>query len=101
MLTYKRFMAREKPSFLFFFFSQIADFSPGLKETFLQHYKTYSVKKVGITLFNQKLLFFLYEMNNAIWIIEDLTGFANDDYGNNNNNIDSTNYNIFGRKWRS
>ena len=51
-------MAREKPSFLFFFFSQIADFSPGLKETFLQQYKTYSVKKVGITLFNQKLLFF-------------------------------------------
>ena len=40
------------------FFSQIADFSPGLKETFLQQYKTYSVKKVGITLFNQKLLFF-------------------------------------------
>ena len=50
----------------FFFFSQIADFSPGLKETFLQQYKTYSVKKVGITLFNQRLLFFLYEMNNAI-----------------------------------
>ena len=46
--------------FFFFLFSQIADFSPGLKETFLQQYKTYSVKKVGITLFNQKLLFFFF-----------------------------------------
>ena len=56
----------KRESFIPFFFSQIADFSPGLRETFLQQYKTYSVKKVGITLFNQKLLFFLYEMNDAI-----------------------------------
>ena len=48
----------KRESIISFFFSQIADFSPGLKETFLQQYKTYSVKKVGITLFNQKLLFF-------------------------------------------
>ena len=29
--------------------SQIADFSPSLKETFLQQYKTYSLTKVGIS----------------------------------------------------